>query len=76
MTTALNLVHRLRDELADRRASHQAHAAMHRELATYTSPRDIDDLLDLIATDHNHTADAMRDVLAHNRYRVAMHRAS
>lgn len=72
MTSPKTFVHRLREDLAHRRAALNAQVAMERELASYTSPRDIDDLLVMIGTDHDETAEAMRTVLLNNRRRYML----
>ncbi len=73
MTSPSALVNRLRDDLAELRAARHARTVLDRELATYTTTSDIDDLLTLIGRDETRTAETMRNVLMHNRIRATRH---
>ena len=67
----------IRDELHERRAARAAHKALRRELASYQTAREVDDLLGVIANEEGPEAQQIRDILLRNRrptnelYRVA-----
>ena len=70
------LVATVRDELRERRQERAARRTLERELATYTSPSEVNDLLALMSDVDNPEADAMRDVLLRQQLRHGLHRAS
>ena len=59
----------LRDELAARRRARAARLDLRRELASYTTPREVDDLLALIGDRDGREADTMRRVLTQTLHR-------
>ena len=67
----------IRDELHERREARAAHKALRRELASYQTEREVDDLLGVIANQEGPEAQQIRDILLRNRrptnelYRVA-----
>ena len=70
MTNANTLTHRvhvLRDELADRRRRRREEGQLRRELSSFTSPSQIDDLLAAIRDDDSRDAERMRAILLANR---------
>ena len=67
----------IRDELRERRAARAAHETLKRELASYQTAREVDDLLGVIADQEGPEAQQIRDILLDNLrpttelYRVA-----
>lgn len=59
----------LRDELAARRRVRAARLDLRRQLASYTTPREVDDLLAVIGDRDGREADTMRRVLNQNLHR-------
>lgn len=53
----------LRDELRVRREARAEHLGLQRELASYRTPREIDDLLGVIANEDGPDAQRIRDIL-------------
>lgn len=76
MQTSTTVVARLRDELAERRQRNHTRRELRRELASFTSPGDIDDLLAAIADHEGPAAEFMRTVLLRNRSRITFPHAS
>lgn len=70
------LVATVRDELRERRQERAARRTLERELATYTTPAEVNDLLTLINGVDSADADAMREVLVRQQLRHGLHRAS
>jgi hypothetical protein len=70
-------INTIRDELSERREARARYNAMKRELATYRTPREVDDLLAVIEHQDNPEAQQIRDILFDNQrptaqlYRVA-----
>lgn len=60
----------IRDELRARREARARYKAMKRELASYTTPREVDDLLSAIEHQDTPEADQIRDILFANRRRT------
>ena len=66
-----------RDDLREVRQARVAEAALHRELASYTSPAEIADLLSLLRDQDGPEAQHVRDLLIDNlRPTSALHRAA
>jgi hypothetical protein len=81
MNIALNPVRErittIRDELRERREARARYNAMKRELATYTTPREIDDLLAVLEHHEEPEAQQIRDILVKNQRPTAgLHRAA
>ena len=70
------LVATVRDELRERRQERAARRGLERELASYTSPSEVNDLLTLMGNADTAEADAMREVLLRQQLRHGLHRAS
>lgn len=70
------LVATVRDELRERRQERAARRSLERELASYTSPSEVNDLLTLMSDVDSTEADAMREVLLRQQMRHGLHRAS
>jgi hypothetical protein len=70
------LVATVRDELRERRQERAARRSLERELASYTSASEVNDLLMLMSDVDSTEADAMREVLLRQQMRHGLHRAS
>lgn len=70
-TNASTLVTRVRDELAIRRERRDATRSLRRDLACYTTPDEIHDLLASIGRDDSADADRVRTILTQNLARLA-----
>jgi hypothetical protein len=70
------LVATVRDELRERRQERAARRSLERELASYTSASEVNDLLTLMSDVDSTEADAMREVLLRQQMRHGLHRAS
>ncbi len=57
----------VRDDLRERRQARAAQRTLRQELATYTTPADIDDLLGSLRGQDGPDADEIRDILTSNR---------
>lgn len=57
----------LRDELRERREARAEYLALQRELASFQTSREIDDLLGVIANQDGPEAQQIRDILTDNR---------
>jgi hypothetical protein len=56
----------VRAEVRERRQERSEHLALQRELASYRTPRDVDDLLGVIAHQEGRDAQRVRDILIDN----------
>ena len=56
----------LRDELRERRQARADYRALERELAHYTTPNDVDDLLASIRHEDSEEAEQIRGIVARN----------
>ncbi|MGD9959912.1 hypothetical protein [Nocardioides sp.] len=56
----------LRDELRERRAARAEFRALERELAHYTSPSDVDDLLASLRGEDSDAAEQIRGIVSRN----------
>jgi len=56
----------LRDELRTRRQARAAHRTLELELATYTTPNDVDDLLAALRDEDSASAEEIRNILTRN----------
>jgi hypothetical protein len=70
------LVATVRDELRERRQERATRRTLERELASYTSPSEVNDLLTLMSDVDSTEADAMREILLRQQLRHGLHRAS
>jgi siroheme synthase (precorrin-2 oxidase/ferrochelatase) len=61
-----HFVSTVRDELSERRAERAAARELQRDLATYTTPREIDDLLATLERYEADRVEPMRSILVHN----------
>jgi hypothetical protein len=69
MNTSTALRHRiasLRDQVREQRRERAEHLALQRELATYRTPREVDDLLGVLADQDGRDAQQVRDILLDN----------
>ena len=62
----------LRDERRERREARAHYRALQRELASFRTPREIDDLLGVIANQDGPQAQQIRDILTDNRRVTAL----
>lgn len=62
----------LRDERRERREARAEYLALRRELATFQTPREIDDLLGVIAYQDGPEAQRIRDILTDNQRSTAL----
>jgi hypothetical protein len=69
--TPTSLMTRVRDELAVRRERRDASKALRRDLATYSTPDEIHDLLAAIGPDESADAEEVRTILVQNLARLA-----
>ncbi|MEO5652551.1 MAG: hypothetical protein ABIN79_13350 [Marmoricola sp.] len=60
------LIATVRDDLRDRRRARTQGRNLERDLATYSTPSDVNDLLATIASDGSAEAERMRSMLARN----------
>ena len=59
----------VRDELRERRQARAAYRALERDLASYTTPAEVDDLLAALSGQDDPEAQAIRDILIGNLHR-------
>ena len=62
----------LRDERRERREARAHYLALQRDLASFRTPREIDDLLGVIANQDGPQAQQIRDILTDNRRATAL----
>lgn len=70
------LVATVRDDLRERRQARVSRRTLERELAAYTSPADINDLLGSLQGQDDAAAEQVRDIVLRNQLRQSLHRAS
>jgi hypothetical protein len=70
------LVATVRDELRERRQVRAARRTLERELASYTTVSDVNDLLGAMSGQDGAAADEVREILLRNQLRHSLHRAS
>jgi hypothetical protein len=73
---SVRLVATVRDELRDRRQARTARRSLERELASYTTEADVNDLLGAVQTEDTTDADHIREIVLRNQLRHGLHRAS
>lgn len=66
-TPALRSWTRGRDRLRARRETRHHHRRLQRDLATYSTQAQVDDLLEMLRVQEGRDADTIRDILARNR---------
>jgi hypothetical protein len=67
----------LRNELRERREARASYDALKRELASYQTPSEVDDLLGVLATQEGPEAQQIRDILLDNlRPATGLYRAA
>ena len=64
------------DELRERRDARLARRALHRELASYSAPSEVDDLLGVLHDRDDAAAEEIRTIILRNQLRHSLHRAS
>ncbi len=66
-----------REQLSERREARASRRALQRELASYTTPHEVDDLLGVIKDQEGPEAEQIRDILLDNlRPRTELYRAA
>jgi hypothetical protein len=70
------LVATVRDDLRDRREARASRRALERELATYTSTSEINDLLGSLRGQDDAAVEQIANVVLRNQLRHSLHRAS
>ncbi|RNM13659.1 hypothetical protein [Nocardioides pocheonensis] len=68
------LVATVRDELRERREERSARRSLERELASYRTPAEINDLLGVLSSQDSADADEMREVLLRQQLKHGLHR--
>ena len=68
------LVANVRDDLRDRREAKAARRSLERDLATYQTPAEVNDLLDALRSQDSADADELREILVRQRLRHGLHR--
>jgi hypothetical protein len=61
----------IRDQVRERRQERAEHLTLQRELASYRSPSEVDELLALMADQEGGDAERIRDILLDNRRPLA-----
>lgn len=59
----------VRDELRERRAARAARRALEHDLASYTTRREMDEVLAIVGDDNSHEAAQVRSILSRNALR-------
>lgn len=70
------LVATVREERRDRREARTARRTLERELATYETPSEINDLLDSLRGQEGSDVEQIRNIVLRNQLRHGLHRAS
>jgi len=68
------LVATVRDELRDRRQARASRRTLERELATYTHPNDVYDLLGSLHGQDDDAVQEIREIVLRNQMRQGLHR--
>jgi hypothetical protein len=68
------LVATVRDELRERRRVRTARRTLERELASYNTPAQINDLLGVLSGQDDDAAQDIRDIVLRNELRHSLHR--
>jgi len=70
------LVATVRDELRERREARAERRTLERELGTYTTPAEVNDLLGSLQGQDDRAVADIRDIVLRNMLRHGLHRAS
>jgi hypothetical protein len=70
------LVATVRDELRERREVRAARRTLERELSSYDTPAQINDLLGVLSGQDGAAAQEIREIVLRNELRTGLHRAS
>jgi hypothetical protein len=70
------LVATVRDELRERREARAARRVLERELGSYTTPAEVNDLLGSLRGQNDEAVEDIRDIVLRNMLRHSLHRAS
>lgn len=73
---SVQLVATVRDELRDRRQARAARRTLERELASYSTPAQVNDLLGSLHGQDDAAAQVVRDIVLRNELRHGLNRAS
>lgn len=76
ITRPARLAATVRDELRERRQARASRRTLERELASYNTRAQVDDLLGALAGQDNEQAQEIRDIVMRNELRHGLHRAS
>lgn len=71
---SVRLVASVRDELRERRQARAARRALERELASYNTPSEVNDLLGMLAGQDDPASQEIRDIVLRNELRHSLHR--
>ena len=71
-----HLVATVRDELRGRRSERANRRSLHRQLASYTTRSDVNDLLGSLQGQDDRAAQEIREIVLRNQMRHSLHRAS
>jgi hypothetical protein len=72
----VELVVSVRDELRERREARAGRRVLERELASYTTPAEVNDLLGSLRGQDDQAVQDIRDAVVRNLLRQGLHRAS
>jgi hypothetical protein len=72
----VELVVSVRDELRERREARAGRRVLERELASYTTPAEVNDLLGSLRGQDDQAVQDIRDAVVRNLLRQSLHRAS
>ena len=70
------LVATVRDELRERREARAARRTLERDLSSYTTPAEVNDLLGSLRGQNDDAVEDIRDIVLRNMLRHSLHRAS
>ena len=73
---SVRLVATVRDDLRERREARAARRTLERELTSYSTTADVNDLLGSLHGQDGPDAEAVRDIVLRNQLRHSLHRAS
>ena len=73
---SVHLVATVRDELRDRRAARASQRTLERELASYHTAADVNDLLGSLRGQDDAAVEEIREIVVRNELRHSLHRAS
>ena len=73
---SVQLVATVRDELRERRQTRAARRSLEREIATYRTTAEVNDLLVSLQSSDDAAAQEIREIVLRNQLRHSLHRAS